>query len=213
MTFEELFRGISFRHAENSEQDVAGRVLERVISSPEPESEGAVYVAVRTEIEDTSRGMRAAYAGGCRVFVCRNAAFAAKGATVLLTDSPEQLLGELAARLYGHPAREMTVIGVTGSAGKTSVVLMLSQLLRRAGVAVASLTTDGLLLGKRFEAHGAKVPDAAQIQRMLRRMRDAGTEVAILELSAYQLRHFAANGIDFTALLLTNLFAEGEETV
>ncbi len=210
MNFEQLFEDVSFRHAENSEQDVSGRVLERVITSPEPEAKNTVYVAVRTGIEDTSRGMRAAYANGCRVFVCRNADFAAKDATVLLLDEPERILGELAARLYGYPARELTVIGITGSAGKSSVAIMLAQLLRRVGIAAATLTTDGLSIEKRFSPHGAKVPDAAQIQGILREMADAGTEVAILELSAYQLRHFAANGIDFTAILLTDLFPEGE---
>jgi UDP-N-acetylmuramoyl-L-alanyl-D-glutamate--2,6-diaminopimelate ligase len=162
-------------------------------------------VACKTALGNGRFGADAAFARGCRAFLCCNDVYPGEEAAVWIADEPECLLGELAARLYGYPARQMTVLGITGSTGKTSVAQLTVGILRCAGKRVSSLTSDGAdLLGKRVQPD-ATVPDAAYIQRLLAQMVSAGSEIAVLELSSYQLKHFAAVGIPFTGVLLTNL--------
>lgn len=200
-----LFEGIAYRHATDSNRSTAGYRVTDVIISPETGCENALFVAVKTGLANTRYQMELAFMRGCRLFLCDHDAAPGEGATVLITEEPERWLGVLAARVYGHPSREMSVIGITGSSGKSSVALLAAQVLRDAGYRVATLTSDGLSWKGKCTPPDAIVADAARIQRLLLQMKKAGAQVAILELSSYQLSHFAANGIDFCGLLLTNL--------
>lgn len=179
--------------------------IENIATSPMQATKSSLYVACKTAIANGRYGMETAYARGCRAFLCAGDAYPGKDASVFVTSEPERLLGELAARIYGYPARGMSVLGITGSTGKTSVALQTVQVLRGAGRAVSALTSDGLdLLGTRTNP-GAIVPDAACVQAALAQMAAVGTEIAVLELSSYQLSHFAAESIPFLGVLLTNL--------
>lgn len=205
MDLEALFEGLNVHHATDSARDVARLYIDKVVTSPETGGENALFVVTKTALSNGRYAMASAYARGCRLFLCAHEAFVGEDATVMVCADPEALLGTLAARVYGHPSREMTVIGITGSAGKSSVAQMTAQILRQAGRRVGALTTDGLDMDGKCIPASAIVPDAAEIQRALREMADNGIEFAILELSSYQLLHHASAGVDFTAVMLTNL--------
>ncbi len=205
MDFNTLFEGLAVRHATDSARDTARHHIEKVITSPETGGENALFVATKTALSNGRYAMASAYARGCRLFLCACDAYVGEDATVMVCDEPEVLLGTLAARVYGHPSRQMTVLGITGSAGKSSVAQMTAQALRQAGRRVGVLGTDGLDMDGVCTPAPVIVPDAAEIQRELRKMADNGMEFAILELSSYQLLHHVIEGIAFTAVLLTNL--------
>ena len=196
MRASELFAGLPLLCApENVDAEIT-----RVVTSPREAGAHTLYVACKTALGNGRFGMEMAFARGCRTFLCANDAYPGEGASVWIAEDPERLLGTLAARLYGHPARGMTVLGITGSAGKSSVALQTVRVLRDFGRRVSALTSDGLdLLGEQSDP-SAVVPDAARIQEALWEMARAGTEIAVLELSSYQLAHFAAEGIPFTAV-------------
>lgn len=205
MNFDTLFENLNVRHATDSARKTAGYCIDEVITSPETGGENVLFVATKTALANGRYALAGAYARGCRLFLCASDAYVGEDATVMVCDDPEALLGTLAARVYGHPAREMTVLGITGSAGKSSVVQMTAQLLRQAGWRVGVLGTDGLDVDGVCAPASAIVPDAAEIHRALRKMADNGIEFALLELSSYQLSHRAIEGIPFTAVALTNL--------
>ena len=210
MRTRELFEGLSLcRVPEGVDMEI-----ERVVSSAKQASEKTLYVVSKTALSNGRYGLESAYARGCRAFLCANDAYPGEGAAVWIAEEPERLLGELAARVYGHPARRMTVLGITGSVGKTSVAAQTVRILRLAGHRACALTSDGIDIPGECSFPDAIVPDAAEIQRILARMAAWGCEIAVLELSSYQLAHFAAESIPFAAVLLTNLLprhvGEGE---
>ena len=179
--------------------------IKHVVTSPKEADESSLYVACKTAIFNGRYGVQIAYARGCRAFLCAYDAYPGEGAAVWIADEPERLSGILAARVYGYPARQMTVLGITGSTGKSSITLQTVRVLRDAGRQVSALYSDGTdILGDRSYP-GVIVPDAVCIQRQLAEMARRGSEIAVLELSSYQLAHFAAEGIPFTAVLLSNL--------
>ncbi|MBO7341553.1 MAG: hypothetical protein J6U87_02615, partial [Clostridia bacterium] len=204
MNFEALFDGLAVRHATDSARDTARHQIKSVITAPEAACESALFVATKTPISNGRYALASAYARGCRLFLCASDAYVAKDATVMICDDPERLLGTLAARVYGYPARTMTVIGITGSAGKSSVAQMTAQALRCAGRRVGVLDTDGTEIDGVRTPPTVTAPDAADIHRALAQMAQNGMEIAILELSSYQLVHHAAEGIAFTVVAMTN---------
>jgi UDP-N-acetylmuramoyl-L-alanyl-D-glutamate--2,6-diaminopimelate ligase len=118
---------------------------------------------------------------------------------------PRQLLGPLAARVYGHPDRELTLVGVTGTNGKSTVVTLLGAVLDAAGHPAGTVGT----LGYRFqdlEVPAARTtPEASDLFRLLRRMRDAGAEAAAMEVSSHALSLGRVEGAAFDGAVFTNL--------
>ncbi|MBE6701997.1 MAG: hypothetical protein E7585_01100 [Ruminococcaceae bacterium] len=173
----------------------------------------SLYVCTRTVLVDGHDMALAAYEKGCRLFLAQRSLPLGEDAAVMVVEDTTALLAELAARCYRHPARQMIVFGITGTAGKSSVVELTASLLRRSGRAVSTVTTDGATCVKSFRPHGNIVPDGAELQRILREFAQAGTEFAILELSAYMLSQKSHLSIPFTAVLLTNVDESGEKAM
>lgn len=204
MRLGELLQGISYRLPTEVSADPLERLVTAIATRVEDAGEGALFVCVRTALSDGHDLAVAAYGAGCRLFLARRALPLPGDAVVLEVEEPETLLGEISAAFFGHPARELTVLGITGSVGKTTVLQMTASLLKCEGHSVAMLTTDGEQIGDAFVPAGSVVPDALRIHAFLRRAADAGAELALLELSPYMLVQGSAFSIPFTALLLTD---------
>ena len=104
----------------------------------------------------------------------------------------------------------MTVLGVTGSAGKSSVLVIAEALMRQCGEQVATIGSDGVTVGELRHPRGNTVPDAAMLQRLLRELLAKGITVVLLELSTYMLAQKAHFSIPFAAVLLTGQEARME---
>ncbi|MBC8364041.1 MAG: UDP-N-acetylmuramoyl-L-alanyl-D-glutamate--2,6-diaminopimelate ligase [Actinobacteria bacterium] len=102
----------------------------------------------------------------------------------------------LAAVLHGFPSRRLAVVGVTGTNGKTSVVHMLADVLRRSGRHVAE---SGTLTGDRT------TPEAPDLQARLASWADDGVDIVCMEVSSHALAQHRVDGIGFAAVAYTNL--------
>jgi UDP-N-acetylmuramoyl-L-alanyl-D-glutamate--2,6-diaminopimelate ligase len=129
------------------------------------------------------------------------------GVTVpwLEAEDPRALIGPLAARLCEHPDREMAMIGVTGTNGKSTVVELIRAILDAAGRPSASIGTLGYRFGELIFSAERTTPEASDLFRMLRSMRQAGAEAAVMEVSSHALRLARVEGVAFDLALFTNL--------
>lgn len=201
----DLMKDISYRLAGNLSDDLLSRDLERVTADPWQSDDKTLFVCALFATGDGHNKASTAYGTGCRLFLAeRDLPSLPDDAAVLVVEDTKKLLGELSARCYGHPARSLTVFGITGSTGKSTVAHTVTALLRRAGRSAASLTTDGVDVGGTLCPFGSVVPNGADIQAILKKFLDTGVEFAVIEFSAYMLEHQAHVAIPFTALLLTN---------
>lgn len=204
MNLGELIEHISYRSVGELRFEHLSHRVDAVTARLKNAGPFKLFVCVRTALGDGHDEAVAAYGKGCRLFLARRRLPLPSDAVMLLVEEPEALLGELAARCLGYPARHLTVLGITGTAGKSTVAYMTAALLKRSGQKVALLTTDGMQVGDRFYPAGSVVPDAAEIQQLLHDAALAGATVAILEFSSYMLAQKSAFSIPFAALLLTN---------
>ena len=118
---------------------------------------------------------------------------------------PRALLGPLAARVYGHPDREMVMVGVTGTNGKSTVATLVVAVLEAAGVPAGFLGTLGYRYRDRTFPGGHTTPEASDLFRTLRRMRDAGAEAVAMEVSSHALGFGRVNQAAFDVAVFTNL--------
>ena len=120
-------------------------------------------------------------------------------------------LGHLAAAWHDFPSRDMVVIGITGTDGKTTTLHLLHSILQRApGIVPGYISTLAADFGDAASATGLHVttPGAPQVQRWLARMRKAGCTHCILEMTSHGLAQGRLNGVDIDLAILTNIMHE-----
>ncbi|WP_261663103.1 UDP-N-acetylmuramoyl-L-alanyl-D-glutamate--2,6-diaminopimelate ligase [Deinococcus sp. Marseille-Q6407] len=120
-------------------------------------------------------------------------------------------LADLAAELHGHPSRELKVVGVTGTDGKTTTSWLTRHLLRAAGLRTGLLSTAGYELSdgrlRQFPAHFT-TPEAPQLQGILQEMVQEGAQAAVLEASSHALALHRVRGVAWDAAIWTHLTRE-----
>ena len=110
-----------------------------------------------------------------------------------------------AANFFGRPAHRLTMLGVTGTNGKTTVSLLVESMLRAAGESVGVVGTIGYrYAGQSFDAPNT-TPGSIRLQRLLADMRAQGVTSAVMEVSSHALDQARAAGVPFTSAAFTNL--------
>ncbi len=118
---------------------------------------------------------------------------------------PRAILGPLAARAYGHPDRELTMAGVTGTNGKSTVATLLAAIFEAAGFKAGFIGTLGYRLGDRAFPGERTTPEASDLFRTLREMRRAGAAAVAMEVSSHALSLGRVEGAAFDVGVFTNL--------
>src|SRR4030067_2611561 len=113
----------------------------------------------------------------------------------------------LANIVYGWPSSKLTVIGVTGTEGKTTTAIFLYHLLKQAGYKVVLISTIAARIGNQEIDTGFHVtaPDHFPLQALLKRMVDKGLNYGVLEVTSHGLEQYRFWGINFTMGIITNV--------
>ena len=124
---------------------------------------------------------------------------------VLVVEDVRAILGYVAAEVYGHPSQSFTLLGVTGTSGKTTTTYMLEKGLTAAGCKVGLIGTTGTKIMGRDVATELTTPEAPMLQRLFAQMRDEGVTHVVMEVSSHALMLGRVTGSDFDVAAFTNL--------
>lgn len=125
-------------------------------------------------------------------------------------DDSREALAYLAASFYDHPGRKLTVIGVTGTDGKTTTSNLLFQILKTAGIKAGLVSTVNAVIGDEVIDTGFHVttPEATEVQQLLARMVDAGLTHVVLETTSHGLAQHRVTGCEYDIAVVTNITHE-----
>jgi len=143
----------------------------------------------------------------------------ARGASAILSERPLQIrnvptcvvpstrraYGELHQALAGHPSRELKVVGVTGTNGKTTTTCLIASVLAEAGYRIGTLGTLGYSDSSTVEPSELTTPEAPELAHWLSRMRSQGCSHAVMEVSSQSLTESRVAGVQFDAACVTNV--------
>lgn len=170
---------------------------------------GAAFVAIRGYTVDGHDFIAPAVERGARVIVADNEAALqnlAPDVTGVLVPDTRAALAMMACEFYGHPSRELMMVGVTGTNGKTTVAHLVAQLLREAGYkSVGVIGTLGAMRDGDLYDTGRTTPESLDLQRLLADFLDGGSEAVVMEVSSHALSLQRVQGCAFDAGIFTNL--------
>ena len=129
----------------------------------------------------------------------------AEGLTWVVADDVLRATAVVAERFFGNPSRDLKLIGVTGTNGKTTVSWLIQRMLRAAGMPCGLIGTVVVDDGVEVAPALLTTPPAIELSRTLAIMRDAGLEAAVMEVSSHALAQGRAFGMSFDAAVFTNL--------
>jgi UDP-N-acetylmuramoyl-L-alanyl-D-glutamate--2,6-diaminopimelate ligase len=164
---------------------------------------GDVFVAVHGTASDGHDFIDAAIARGAAAVVVERASARASVPQIVVENSP-QALALMAARFYGDPARELVLLGVTGTNGKTSTTFLVHSIMKNAGRKMGIIGTLGHGVGNLVrDPH--TTPDAVTLHSWFRAMRDQSCFGVVMEVSSHAVRQHRVWGLDFNVGILTNV--------
>ena len=167
---------------------------------------GSVFVALRgTKAHGIAFAAQAAANGATLVLAEPPFATTSLDVPVLAVPNLRAHLGEIASRLHGAPSRAMTVVGVTGTNGKTSTVQLLAQALTRAGHVAGSIGTLGAGLHGHIADGERTTPDVISVHGLIAAMRAQGATHLAMEVSSHALDQGRVDEVSFAVAVFTNL--------
>ncbi|MEL7339842.1 MAG: UDP-N-acetylmuramoyl-L-alanyl-D-glutamate--2,6-diaminopimelate ligase, partial [Bacteroidota bacterium] len=168
--------------------------------------EGSLFIAISGTQADGHKFIDKAIASGATAIMCEQLpANLAEGITYLLVDNSRRELARVSAAFYGHPARKIQMVGVTGTNGKSTSVTLLYQLFTELGYQVGLLSTIRNLIGPDEIPATHTTPDPKSLHRMLAEMVKAGCEYCFMEVSSHALVQHRVTSVAFRVAAFTNI--------
>lgn len=185
--------------------------IEAITSDSRQVSPGSLYVAYRgVTVNGHDFIPQALDRGAAAIVAEKDIVGLPNGVPLVLVPNGREALAYLAAAWYGFPARKLTVIGVTGTDGKTTTCNLLHSILTAAGHRAGLITSVNAVIGNRVLDTGLHVttPDAPDVQRYLAEMVAAGLEMVVLETTSHGLEQHRVAACDFDVAIVTNVTHE-----
>ena len=165
---------------------------------------GDLFAAIRGFETDGHRFIPAAVERGAAAVLCEETPTIA--IPWVRVANAREAMAQAAAAFYGYPARELKVVGITGTSGKTTVSTLLKRVAEQTlGGPIGLIGTNGIFIGDEAREADRTTPESPELQRFFREMRDAGCRVAIMEVSSHALELHRVTGTNFYTAIYTNL--------
>lgn len=180
------------------------------ISSLESDSRKAekdgIFVAVKGVTTDGHKYIPVVTSANVAAVVCEEMPSALdKGITYIRVADSAKALGELASAWFGHPSRHLTLVGVTGTNGKTTTATLLYEMAKLEGYKAGLLSTVCNYIGDRKVPSTHTTPDPISLNRLLAEMVDEGCDYAFMEVSSHSTAQKRVAGLNFAGAIFSNL--------
>lgn len=181
-------------------------VVESLAHDSRAVAPGACFFAVRGTQCDGGEFIDAAVGKGASAVVCeRLPEHPAPGVAYVEVEDASAAMADMAAAFYDHPSRELKLVGVTGTNGKTTTATLLYELTRAMGYRAGLISTVVYKVDGRTLEATHTTPDSIRLNGLLREMADAGCEYCFMECSSHAIVQRRTRGLEFAGGIFTNL--------
>lgn len=184
--------------------------IETIQSDSRAVKENDMFVAVRGTTVDGHEYIDKALGQGAKVIVCEampqnTADLIEKGVTIVSVADSAQALGEMLSEYYGNPSHKLTLVGVTGTNGKTTTATVLYELFHKMGYKAGLLSTVCNYINETPLPTDHTTPDPITLHKLMFEMEEAGCEYVFMEVSSHSIDQRRISGLKFAGGIFTNL--------
>ncbi len=171
--------------------------------------QGSCFFAVEGTQVDGHRFIASAIERGARAVVCRRLPDECPTEVAfVVVEDVQAVMAEMAAAFYDHPSRELKLVGVTGTNGKTTTATLLYDLVRALGYKAGLISTVVYKVDNRVIESTHTTPDAIRLNAMMREMVEAGCDYCFMECSSHAIVQHRTHALHFAGCLFSNLTHE-----
>ena len=168
-------------------------------------SGNSIFICIKGASFDGHDYAQAAFQSGCRAFVVQHPLSLPECALQIIVPDSRVALASLSDLFFGRPSKELTIIGITGTKGKTTTALTAYRLLNDLGFRAGYIGSNGVEFGETFLPTVNTTPESYDLHRYMRLMADSGVKYLVMEVSSQAIYMNRIYGIDFDAAVYTNL--------
>ena len=167
---------------------------------------GHMFVAIKGTQTDGHQYMQKAIEQGAAAIMCEYIPEGVSGNTVfVVVESTEAVVGPVATAFQDFPSKKLKLVGVTGTNGKTTIATLLYNMFRKLGYKCGLLSTVCNYIEDEAVPASHTTPDPIELNKLLRRMVDAGCQYVFMECSSHAIAQKRIGGLHFAGGLFTNL--------
>ena len=166
---------------------------------------GCIFVALSGSRFDGHAYIPQVVEAGASVIVGERQVEVPAHVTYLQVENSRVALAELSAAYFGYPAEQLTIVGITGTKGKTTTSNMVKKILEAAGEKAGVIGTNGAFIGQERYPTVNTTPESYELQKMFRRMVEVGCKYAVMEVSSQGIMMHRVAGFSFDYGLFTNI--------
>ena len=199
---EELLDNVRALEIENSANPVVGSLTydSRAVE------QGACFFAVRGTQSDGHRYITSAIERGAVAIICEEMPESrVEGVSYVKVEDSNIAMAHIAAAYYDHPSRELRLVGVTGTNGKTTTATLLYDMFMAMGYKAGLISTVIYRIGERSIASTHTTPDSIRLNQMMREMVDEGCDYCFMEVSSHAAAQHRIEALHFAGALFSNL--------
>jgi UDP-N-acetylmuramoyl-L-alanyl-D-glutamate--2,6-diaminopimelate ligase len=167
---------------------------------------GSAFIAIKGSLTDGHQFIDNVVASGAVLIVCESMPLQfQEGVTYVQTESTALAIGLIAANYFGHPSKDLKLVGVTGTNGKTTIANLLYKLFTRLGYTCGLISTvENNIAGNVLPATHT-TPDALSLQRLLAEMKKSGCTHVFMEVSSHAIHQHRINEVHFSGGIFSNI--------
>lgn len=202
MKVSDLLTGFSYNIVKGT-ADV--EMTELVFDSRKTIVPGAVFVCISGAVHDGHAYAATAVEAGAVAIIAEHEVDVAEGVCLVVCENTREALACMSAAYFGHPAKELVTIGITGTKGKTTTSYMIRNTLELAGYKTGLIGTIEAIIGDTHIPSNNTTPESYFVQKYFRDMVDAGCKCVVMEVSSQGLMLHRVGGFTFDYGIFTNL--------
>ena len=166
---------------------------------------GSVFVCISGTVRDAHDFIPDVIENGVSAVVVEKDVPVISGVTYIKVDNSREALAYMSAAYFGHPAKKLKTIGITGTKGKTTTTYMVKSILESAGIKTGLIGTIESIVGDERIPAANTTPESYRVQELFAQMVDAGLDAVVMEVSSQALMLNRVSGFTFDIGVFTNL--------
>lgn len=164
-----------------------------------------IFVCIEGETLDGHKYAKDAYKNGCRIFISQKYIDVGDDSVILVVEDARKTLSRISANFFNHPSKELKVIGVTGTKGKTTISNYIQTVLNKSKINTGLIGTNGTFYNDIFEETNNTTPESYELHKIFRNMLDNGVEYVVMEVSSGGIMMDRVNDVNFDIGIFSNL--------